>query len=468
MLAMSAASLLTPHAADAATFTWNQTGAGPFAWDDPANWLPAGFPNAIGDIALLNAADLTGNQVINMTSAIVIGQLQLGDFLGNSTYTIAAGGGSLAFDVTSGSALLAKNHGGLNIATLAGMDTISTGVLLSDNLIINNSIAGQGINLTGIIDDIANPGRSITKEGAGFVQLGSLGGPNNFSGGVIVNAGRLAVSLGNGAAGSGAITLNTGAQFDILNDAALTLANNFIIRGNSVINVSNAIGGTAAANTAHVISGSLTLNNNTLVVAQAGAYNLTFTGAVNLLGKTSTFSNAATNPVITLGSAGIGAITGAGALNKVGAGQLILANTSATGNSYTGGTNVFAGNLTINAGTITALGSGAVYVAPGAVLRLNDGNPFTGPAVFSIQSTLVALSNISQSPTGAVNTAPGANTLGILDFGTDFAIGALAGGVRTSPILGAVLRTNGVAITNAVNMANVDRKSTRLNSSHRH
>ncbi len=451
-IAAVAASLLTLSAlpSEAATYSWLPTGAGPFAWDDTANWQPnTGFPNAQDDIAILSLADLTANQVINMTAAITIGTLQLGDALGSSVYTLAAGGGSLTFDVSSGSALLFKNHGGLNITSLAGMDTISTGVTLNSNLVINNALAGQGINITGVIDDGIFT-RGITKDGAGFVQLS---GVNTFDGGVTINAGRLAVSLSSAAAGtSGTITLNTGAQFDILNDTALTVANTFEIRGNSIINVDRAIGG-GGSNQTHTISGPLTLNNDTLLVTAANGFGLLLSGDLNLAGAVSTISNG--TPTVNVGSATGGKITGTGALNKVGGATLVLANTSATANDYSGGTNVFAGVLQLNfaGGTGATMGSGAVYIAPNAILRISDTSNLTGPSQIAIQSTVGSVVNVSQGPTGPTSTTTAGNAPGVLELGANFAIGTSANGIYTSPVIGAALRTNQGSITNAVDMS---------------
>ena len=452
-LALSAVSLLAPTAAEAVTYQWIVDANGNTSL--VTNWLGGVSPNGVGaidDIIIFNN-DITGAvgtpRVVTVDGALTMGTMTIGDLLGNSEFTLALGGGSITFDVTTGSALLFKNHGGGGIGALNAMDTISANATILDNLVINNALAGQGINITGQIDDAAT-GKSITKEGAGFVQLSSA--TSTFGGGITVNAGRLAISLSSAAAGPGAITLNTGAQFDILNDTALTFTNNFNIRGNSTINVDRAIGG-GASNVTHVISGALTINNNTLLLTQGNGFNLNVTGQVNLAGAVSTISTA--GPLVTFGSATGGKITGTGALNKV-AGTLTLGNTSATANDYSGGTNMFGGILALNFSPNAAtMGTGAVYIAPNTTLRINNAGNLTGPSQIAIQSTLGSVSNVSQSPTGAVTTTPGANLAGILEFGSDFAIGTAANGVKVSPILGAILRSNAATIASAVNMSNV-------------
>ena len=419
-IAAVAASLLSLSAlpSDAATYTWLQTGAGPFNWDNSGaqdNWgtgIGGAFPTLQDDVAILSLADLTANQVINMTSAITIGTLQLGDALGSSVYTLAAGGGSLTFDVSIGSALLLKNHGGGGIAALNTMDTISTGVTLNSDLVINNALAGQGINITGIIDDGALA-KSITKDGAGFVQLS---GANTFDGGVTVNAGRLAVSLSNTAAGTDAITLNTGAQFDILNDTALTLANNFVIRGNSTINVDRAIGG-SASNVAHTISGQVTLNNNTLAINNANGFTLTIAGQLNLSGAVSTISNGA--PAVTLGSATGGKITGTGALNKVGGATLCPREHIRHRERLLGRNECLQRRASVELRRWRRRHDGhgcGLHRARRDPADQRHEQPH-GPLQIAIQSSLSGVANVSQGPTGPATTTTGSNAIGGTELG---------------------------------------------------
>jgi autotransporter-associated beta strand protein len=195
--------------------TWNQTGAGPYSWNDDGNWATTPFPNAQGATANLNI-DLLANQLINLNQAITIGTLNLGDTTLETTYkttTIAANGGSLIMDVASGSATIAKATTGNNVT-----DTISANIALNSNLIVNNAAtAATGeINLSGII---SGTNRTLTKNGAGVLRLSNA---NTYSGGTFLSAGTL--NLGNNTAiGTGTLTISGGT---LRTDAARTLSNN--------------------------------------------------------------------------------------------------------------------------------------------------------------------------------------------------------------------------------------------------
>ncbi|WP_461785320.1 hypothetical protein, partial [Prosthecobacter sp.] len=59
------ATWLPGPAVQGATFTWNQTGAGPLTWNTGANWTGGVPANAAGDIINLTA-NLTAAQTINL------------------------------------------------------------------------------------------------------------------------------------------------------------------------------------------------------------------------------------------------------------------------------------------------------------------------------------------------------------------------------------------------------------------
>src|SRR4051794_10645917 len=85
------------------TFAWKVDASG--NWNSPSNWLlvsgtaGAGYPNAVGDSALLGAA-ITASRTVTIPDGVTIavGNLQIDD---NNSYTIAAAGtGRLIFDNT--------------------------------------------------------------------------------------------------------------------------------------------------------------------------------------------------------------------------------------------------------------------------------------------------------------------------------------------------------------------------------
>ncbi len=118
----------------AASDTWVPTAAGPYGWNDPANWATTTqFPNGIDDVANVNI-NTAGAQTIELNEPITVGTLNLGDSTtAFFAQTIAAGTvGSITFDVSTGSAVL-----GRTVTVAPGMsETISAGITLNDDLII--------------------------------------------------------------------------------------------------------------------------------------------------------------------------------------------------------------------------------------------------------------------------------------------------------------------------------------------
>ena len=196
--------LTAGFASSATAYTWTPPGAGTYNWDDATSNWTSGFPNGIDDIANLNI-DLAAAQTINLNQAITAGTINLGDSAG--TYygvTIAGNGGSLIMDVASGTAAIARTNG--NSAT----DTISADILLNDDLLVSDVTGSFGwvgdgnSNSLTLSGNISGVGKSITVNG-GVVRLK---GTNDFSGGVTLNSGTLAIS--NQALGTGTLTINGG------------------------------------------------------------------------------------------------------------------------------------------------------------------------------------------------------------------------------------------------------------------
>jgi autotransporter-associated beta strand protein len=134
---------------------------------------------------------------------------------------------------------------------------------------------------------------------------------------------------------------------------------------------------------------SLTVGNGSSLTVQAdtgtaanAAYGLTVSGTTSLSGGTNTITvnnNGTGTGTLTLN----GVVSGSTALNKAGAGTLVMK-----------GANTYTGNTSINAGTLTLTGSGSfagspmVFVATGATL---NGSGVTGGANFD--GTRFALAN---------------------------------------------------------------------------
>jgi len=197
LLGWCVAALLATHfssfSSAQTTGTWVPTTAGTFAWDDPNNWNPdTAFPNGIGAVANLNN-NIAGTQTIQLNQAITVGTLNFGDSASAfSPMTLAAGtGGSLTFQVASGSALLART-----ITTNPGVtDTISANVILNSPLTVSVPwlSSGNGIRISGAISgangiNLVTP-TLISGGVAQFLDLTNLN--NSYTGETIVSNGTL-------------------------------------------------------------------------------------------------------------------------------------------------------------------------------------------------------------------------------------------------------------------------------------
>ncbi len=93
VIAAAAWPLLVP----ADTYLWQVTGGVNQAWNETANWTPAGFPNAAGDVADLRR-DLTAALAINLGQDVTVGQLLMGDTLATGYATTINAGQTLTID----------------------------------------------------------------------------------------------------------------------------------------------------------------------------------------------------------------------------------------------------------------------------------------------------------------------------------------------------------------------------------
>ncbi|MEK0448641.1 MAG: hypothetical protein RL088_909, partial [Verrucomicrobiota bacterium] len=152
-----------PQKAQAGSATWNQTAAATYDWGTVANWSPnTTFPNASADVANVNN-DIAGNIIINLATGTAanrtVGDLNLGDAAGTSTFTIAPGvtGSTLIFagtrtmDVTGAganiiSAGMQVSGGAMTFRSTATAETTISGVISNDatnrNLVFNRNVNG--------------------------------------------------------------------------------------------------------------------------------------------------------------------------------------------------------------------------------------------------------------------------------------------------------------------------------------
>lgn len=341
--------------------------------------------------------------------------LSIGAVTGSTTYDLLVGGDGdvvissgvrVAILNKFGSGNLTLSPGGTSIVAsglgiIGGTLTATTSSLPSASISLNGGdlVILQDFDGT-IARQLTGTGRLI-KSGSGVLTISRS--DNSFSGGVVVNAGKLKAGAAGALPYSIPAFIASGATLD-LNGYAATLGSlsgagnvqlgavNLSLYGStSTQQFSGVISGSGAVSLdspyRQVLSGNNTFSGGlsilwggTLEVASAsslGSANLTISGGA--LATTATFSTAksialATYPsssgtidvldTTTLGWSGV--ISGGGALVKAGAGTLTLSGA----NNYTGTTTVAAG--VIETTSSTALGTGSVVVNQDAVLRLKS------------------------------------------------------------------------------------------------
>ena len=253
---------------------------------------------------------------------------------------------SLSFDPAATSAV---TIGGTKMLTIeaanANGNPAGNGITVSNALPITDTISakvglassqtwtvgtGSALTVSGAVTDFG-AGYSLTKAGAGTLTLS--GANVAFNGGIALNAGKLV--LGNNAAlGAGTLTIGSPS-------------------GTTAVTLDASAGVTASYNNPQ------TWNQNFTFI---GSNNLTFgTGAVTMAGSRNITVNANT-----LAEGGM--ILDGGnnySITKLGAGALTLS----AGNTYGGGTNLYAGSLSIN--NATAIGTGPLNISAWTTLGGN-------------------------------------------------------------------------------------------------
>jgi fibronectin-binding autotransporter adhesin len=345
-----------------------------------------------GQLDLVSASTRTGN------TSVTGGILRV-------MHATALGAGSVTLQSSSALQLAADTATdfGNNLAT-SGTSTVSSDRLtageglkhqlgnlsMSGTLVVQKGANATSGTATVAFDDVTGSGSFSVVSGA-RVELGSFSGSSSLTftgtgdaeilGAFTTGAGSLTKS------GTGTLTLNaTSARTGVTAFSAGTFvlgADNAL--GTGTLTISNASTTLRGANGARTLANNITLsagttlggvsdltfsgtvtnaNTNTLTVSNTGT--TTFSGAFNL-------SNSVTNRTLTLNNSGAlvfsgvianGSTSTAGALVKNGVGTLTLA-----------GTNTYAGNTSINAGTLNLTGS----IASSALTNIAAGATLTGP-----------------------------------------------------------------------------------------
>lgn len=293
-----------------------------------------------------------GQLIISNGARAGTGNINLG-----GTNLIGAGLDNALYLGTASSSGGVTNTNQININAGGGFSTIGANNTSGNNafngpIVLANSVnvnvaSGGTLSMNGVISG----GFDIVKLGSGVLVYSNA---NSYTGTTAVNFGTLRLGTGGSISDSSALSINTGATFDL----------------NGINDTVGALSG----------GGSLSL----------GVGNFTTT-----VGAASTFS---------------GAITGSGAFSKAGSSTLTLSGNSS---SYSGAVNVTAGALRV--GNANALGNttGSTTVSSGAALELTAA---PGSEAISINGTGItsggALRNITGNNTlGGLITLAGASRI---------------------------------------------------------
>ncbi len=479
-----------------------------------------------GNTNLFNAVSGDGNLVKTGTGTVFMtgantysggtdiqqGAIRVTDvsFLGTGAITVQQGaaldlaiaGAQSLSQTIAGAGILRKSDAGdltlLSNGLTGGVD------IVGGRVIVNTAAALGGGSVTTAVDtqlvfdnattEVSNTlisgAGALTKNGTGLLVMNNA---NSYTGGTIINAGRIGLNDGMGL-GTGDVIVLQGA---ILGLGGVTFANNISGAGQVIKTANN----TAVLTGTNTYSGGTDIQQGRVVVNSPAALG---TGGVQMAANTGLVVNysGATNVAMA------NVLSGAGALVKEGSGTVVL-NTA--GNTFSGGTTINAGRLGLNFGD--ALGTGAVVINSGAELgigaialannvsgagrivktsggaaSLTGTNTHTGG--IDIQGGSVAVSSNGALGTGAITIASGAsldytnaaaatfsngvsgagsfNKLGAgqLTFANNFTLGALnlnAGRTRINTIAttnatvasGATLDGTGRIIGNLVNNGTV-------------
>ncbi|OWT74341.1 MULTISPECIES: autotransporter-associated beta strand repeat-containing protein [unclassified Achromobacter] len=378
--------------------------------------------NAPNEIQFWDGGDVTGNGTIGG------GNGTWGGAAGNTNWTNANGdtnsawGGQFAvFQGNPAAGPYAVTVSGSQ--TITGMQFSTDGYTLSPDavnggsLVANNSIIGNGAadnvgirvepGLTATIDAPITGTGTIAKRDTGTLILG---GANTYSGGTRVEGGVLQIDANENLGADG-----TNVAFD---GGTLRIAGTGMTQ----------LGGTTA---------------NRPVTLEAGG---------------GTFDIADPAASVTVG----GAIDGAGALGKTGAGTLVLAGA----NTYTGGTQLTGGELQV--GNSAALGTGTLTAAGGTTL--SNTAPVTLTNTVDLQGNVTVATDSPLALSGTVGGTGGITKTGAADLtltgpntyqgNTNLNDGAIIVGGNSALGTGALIAAAGTQIDAAAGGATVANNAT--------
>ena len=326
---------------------------------------------------------------------------------------------------------LVVNAGGSNNGVrLVGTQSFTGGITLNGGGLGDNNVNGvpslTAASLNGNAITVNGPSHlmisdnqtlatssTITINATGVLNLGGMGTTGVFVPGVVSGSGVLNVDANNANNATNTVSLTNSANTFYGNVTYTTGNGTSILNVNSIGDSSKVVfglGGTSATFALNTGAAAMTLSTRQFEMAGAGGgtNKISNNSANAFLISTDLLATGTGNRTLTLGGTGAGLGTFGGklidgsltslAISKADAGTWTLTN---TGNTYTGGTSVAAGTLSL--GASDALGSGAVTVT-GGTLQLGTFSDTVGMVAISggtIDGSTGVLSGSRVNATGA-------------------------------------------------------------------
>ena len=397
---------LLPQAVSAQVIWSSPAGS---AWLTGTNWT-GGTPPSAGqtaefDVNPTSATTGIGIDMAAASGAVSTGAIYLGPsrpnnlLIGNSSAT-TPGMLTLTGHTVSGTANVFLANFAANSAKLTIQPAQGTGAsTLGLNL---GSTAGNLLTGPGTAASIGNT-ISITTTVSGSGMLTFLGGGTwNATTATGNNGGLLKLGAANTFTGGLTTGSSDGTQsgiteLDAANALSNTAGNNIVVNANSQLYLAAPAGSTFA--TDNMILSLNGLGNGYTVTGKGALVNLsgnsyTWTGAVALPTNASVSVLGTTTAAITLS----GSISGSGTLIKEGSGTLAL---TGAGNTWTGGTQLNRGNITVAAGSSLSNGPLLMNGLGYTVLTLNN----TAQSISSLSSSFgITSGNLIQTISLAAGT----------------------------------------------------------------
>lgn len=434
--------------------TWNTDGPG--QWNNASNWTPASVPNANNAIANFGTI-ATGPIDVALDANIEVGTI---NFASDFSYAIVNDAIAPSATLTIGSEItiasntpptsisvpliLANNlrvvHNATSTLTLSELGT--TGSAFSFTLDGVGEVSLQGDNSLFAGDIVLQSGvLEITNNnsiGVGQLFLGTIGAPSP-----ITLTSTNALSLANEitmlqdtqiSVPSGSFLTLTGdvtgsANFTKIGDGTLVLSPSSNTRtGNTILNK----GTLQLTNTNSLSSGELTIQDGTVLTNATLAYS----NRINVENSTSSIQVDA--GTLTLS----GPVLGSGELNKIGAGTLLLSNSS----NFFGGLNIREGTVLINT---TSLGGSPMDIYNNAQLTIDSPNTLllfapvnfgSGGGTISHDSTVAFIAEfrgeglITKTGTGDLRVPVAATNTGGVDILGGRVLALSSAGITLGPV----------------------------------